>query len=646
MSTHRNQDPFSVKLSGQQVMGYVLKDTNQTIWQDGYIPDSNDQNIWLWENIAKYKINILLIFILISFGLLLARTSYLQIWKGDYYQGVAEGNRLKEVILTPNRGLIFDTRADLLVRNIPSYSLFFTPAYLSKDESIWTPIINEIATKTGSDQQELKQKVINSKDLGYQTIDLIEHLNYQEAIAFKLKEQEWPGFEVQERSIREYIFAEETTHLMGYLGKITETEFSALRKENYQLIDWLGKSGLEKKYESQLRGTVGVKNIEVNSRGRELKVISWQDPISGSDLMLHLDIKLQDQAYRAFKEYTKAKNKSRGVVIIMEPKTGGVKTLLSFPSYDNNIFGKKISFDEYKKIFESSDNPLINRAIAGQYPSGSTIKPLIAAAALQEGIVTEQTTFNSTGGIHYDQWFFPDWKAGGHGVTNVIKAIAQSVNTYFYMVGVEQYNQTKGLGVDKMYYYLTNFGFGEKTNIDLPGESLGLVPNREWKWEEKKEPWYPGDSMHMAIGQGDLLVTPIQLVAYVSAIANNGIYLKPQVVKAIREGQNMIPVQSEMIHNSLFSKENIEIVRRGMREGVLTGSSRQVNSSFYTAAGKTGTAQAQANKPTHSWFVGFAPYENPEIAWVVLVENGGESTDMAVPIMKKILDYYFSQKKP
>ena len=288
--------------------------------------------------------------------------------------------------------------------------------------------------------------------------------------------------------------------------------------------------------------------------------------------------------------------------------------------------------------------PLFFRSISGEYPSGSTIKPVLASAALEEKIIDRHTSFNSVGGLWVGgRWFFPDWKAGGHGLTNVIKAIAWSVNTYFYYIG-GGYGDFQGLGVERIGKYLKLFGLGETLGLDLPGESAGFVPTAEWKKKEKNEAWYIGDTYHLSIGQGDLLVTPLQVNSYTATIANGGRIYRPHLVKGIiaAAGQGE-PLASQVIREKFISSQNLEIVRQGMRQTVVAGSAASLNGLSVPAAGKTGTAQWNSNKKNHAWFTGFAPFDQPDFCLTVLVEEGGEGSSLAVPIAREIMQYWFGR---
>jgi penicillin-binding protein 2 len=337
---------------------------------------------------------------------------------------------------------------------------------------------------------------------------------------------------------------------------------------------------------------------------------------------------------------------AKATAVALDPRSGEILAFVNLPSYDNNLFSKGISGTDYANLLNNKNNPLLPRAIAGEYPSGSSIKPFIAAGALQEGNINENSTVNSTGGIKVGEWEFPDWKKGGHGITNVTKAIAESVNTFFYAIG-GGYGNIKGLGPDRMKHYLNLFGFGEDTGIDIGGELPGSIPDPVWKEKTKNEDWYLGDTYHMAIGQGDTLVTPLQIANATCAIANGGKLYKPRFVhEVVDENDKVLEVKPpEIIRKGFISPSNMDIVKRGMRQTVTSGSARSLNNLPVAISGKTGTAQfGPDEKKYHGWFTSFAPYDNPKIALTILVEGAGGGDETAVPIAKEVYKWYFGNR--
>ena len=414
---------------------------------------------------------------------------------------------------------------------------------------------------------------------------------------------------------------------------------------DYSLIDYVGKTGIEYFYEKELKGVSGKKNIEVDALGRQKKVINEIPAKNGYNIRLSLDLGLQLKAEEILKKHLENKKLNRASFIALNPSDGSVLALISLPAYNNNLFSGGISQDNYNELLNNPNRPLLNRAISGEFPAGSTIKPVFSAAALQEGVINEKTSFLSTGGLRISQWFFPDWKAGGHGNINVRSAIAWSVNTFFYYIG-GGYGDFSGLGLDKLMDYAKLFGLGQKTGIDLPAEASGFLPSAKWKEDNINEPWYIGDTYHLSIGQGYLLTTPLQVANYTAAIANGGTLYKPHMVSEIfdENGEVISKYQGEVIKNNFIDFKNMETVRLGMKDAVDYGSARLLSYLSVPSAGKTGTAQWSSTKDTHAWYIGFAPYENPEIAFVVLVEEGGEGSSTATPIASEILKWYFEER--
>ena len=497
----------------------------------------------------------------------------------------------------------------------------------------------------------LLDKVVIGSLESYQPLFIADNIDYDRSMILSLELSNLPGVFLSNKISREYIFPvldEKTgdkalsfSHLLGYTGKISESEFNKLG-DDYSVIDYIGKSGLEYSWEKDLKGVPGRKNIEVDALGRQKKVVNEVPAQDGANLRLAIDADLQRKTEAVVDNYLKKLNLHRASVIIMNPQTGEVLSLVSVPSYDNNLFAKGIKQEDYQKYLNDPEQPLFNRAISGEFPSGSTFKLVVSSAALQEKIITETTSFVSTGGLRLGQWFFPDWKAGGHGVTNVKKALADSVNTFFYYIG-GGYQDFVGLGVDRLAKYAKLFGMGLPSGIDLPNEASGFVPTADWKKATKGEGWYIGDTYHFAIGQGDVLVTPLQVANYTAAVANGGKLMEPHIVSGILDSNNNVvrEIAPKVIRDNFIDAANINIVRDGMRQTVLTGSARSLQAVPVPMAGKTGTAQWSTKKAPHAWFTGFAPFDNPQIVITVLVEEGREGSTVAVPIAKEILQWYF-----
>jgi penicillin-binding protein 2 len=491
----------------------------------------------------------------------------------------------------------------------------------------------------------------------YQPLFVADNIDYDKAMLLDIDLPSWPGVFLTSKTRREYLLPSATSttpivganslaHVLGYTGKINDQELALLGKD-YSLIDYVGKTGLEYSWEKELKGTAGSKNIEVDALGRQKKVINEVAAVDGYNLQLSLDLDLQEKAEEVTKSYIEKAGLHRASVIIMNPNNGEIMALVSLPAYDNNLFAKGISQEDYNKFLNDPEQPLFNRAISGEFPSGSTIKPIFAAGALQEGVITETTSFLSNGGLRIGQWFFPDWKAGGHGITDVKKALADSVNTFFYIIG-GGYKDFKGLGLSGLVKYCKLFGLGELTGIDLNGERKGFVPTAAWKEQVKKEPWYIGDTYHLAIGQGDIIVTPLQVANYTAAIANGGTLYRPHLVSKILDTNNKVVsvVAPQIIRSNFIDQKNLEIVREGMRQTITAGSARSLSIVPVPVAGKTGTAQWSSKKGPHAWFIGFAPYDKPQLVIMVLVEEGVEGSTISAPIARDILKWYYTVHPP
>ncbi len=601
--------------------------------------DDTGRKQFLSLSLGEKKLKFFLFFLVLGILILLGKSFYLQIVQGNNYFSLAEDNRIRTKYVKAQRGIFYDASGEVLVRNISGFSLFITPADLPRDNKERQAVIENISSIIGLSSQEISDKLLDYRYF-FQPIVIETGIDYQRAMALKIASADLPGISLEVDTWRQYLAGDSFSHLLGYVGKINSAEYES-NKNEYLLIDNIGKTGLEKSYENLLRGEHGKKLVEVDALGQEKKIISTTNFVPGDDLVLSIDADLQRKVYEVLD--SQLKKKKTAVVIISNPKNGEILSLVDYPNYNNNLFALGIDSESYKKLIEDPQKPLFMRSISGEYPSGSTIKMVIASAALEEGIVTRNTTVNSTGGLQVSQWFFPDWKAGGHGTTNIIKAIAESVNTYFYYVG-GGYGDFKGLGVELLDKYMNLFGLGDKLGIDLPGEKDGFVPTPEWKNEVKKEPWYIGDTYHLSIGQGDLLVTPLQVNFYTNVIASGGTLYKPELVKEIihSSGEREI-IMPEVIRKDFVSASNINIVREAMRAAVVSGSARSLNSLPVMVAGKTGTAQWNSNKENHAWFTAFAPYNNPNFTITVLVEEGGEGSAAATPIAREILTYWFSK---
>ncbi|MFH1426666.1 MAG: penicillin-binding protein 2 [Candidatus Kerfeldbacteria bacterium] len=572
------------------------------------------------------------------------RAFYLQILQNERYINQAEGNRTHTTVIKALRGVVYDQNGVPLVRNIPSFRLMITARELPhRSDQDYEQVLESIQSISDLGDDEFNERLLRSFQSG-QPVELRTNISYNDALPLMIQAQHIRGASVETFYVREYLAGEPFGHIMGYMSKLTEDEYEENRDNGYQFNDDIGKTGLEASYEAELRGRDGLHKSEVDYRGREISVMSDSRSEAGFNLKLSIDINLQEYIYNLLGNAVELQGLPGAAAIALDPNDGSVLALVSYPSFDSNVFTGGISQKDYDELIRDEKNPLFNRCIAGTYPSGSVFKPVVAAAALEEGVITASTSVFSSGGIQIDQYFYPDWKAGGHGDTNVIKALAESVNTFFYLAGGGDNETTTGLGVERITGYAKQFGLSEPSGIDLAGEQSGFLPSKAWKEEYKDEQWYIGDTYHLAIGQGDILATPIQIANYTAAFANGGTLFRPHIVHSITTQNDELvrDIEADPLSTSVVSAQTIQTVRRGLREAVLTGSAKLLQSLPVSSAGKTGTAQFGDEEKTHSWFTAFAPYEKPEIVITVLAEEGGEGNETALPLAQSILQYYFS----
>lgn len=606
---------------------------------------------YIGPSLSSRKLTACFVVFFMMLGTLFARAGYLDLVKGGTYRAQAEGNRLRIAAIPAERGVIYDRNGTLLVRNVPDFTLTVTPADLPRDPKERENLIVQIAEAVSVTPVDVEKSLRNYPANLASPVPIKEHLDYEQALRLDIQSGRLSGVALAAGTKREVLLKPEgasepimsLSHVIGYEGRINEAEYARLKNEGYLPTDAIGKTGVETTYQKELRGTYGKKQIEVDAFGREQKVLASDEPVQGMDLTLSIDAKLQAVAEQSLRNSAARNGFGRGAAVAMDPKTGEILALVSWPSYDANIFARGISTKEYQALLQDKNQPLYPRAVSGAFPPGSTIKTIVAAAALAEHVVTPATTVLSTGGIHFGAWFFPDWKNGGHGVTNVTKAIAESVNTFFYAVG-GGWDKIDGLGIARLVSWYRKFNLGSKLGIDLPGEAAGFVPDEAWKERVKDEVWYIGDTYHVAIGQGDMLATPLQVAEWTAVFANGGTLVRPHVVKQIRSEKTIEKIAPQPIATNVVPKDVIDVVRQGMRQTVLAGSAQSLKTSFTQIAGKTGTAQWSSDKPTHAWFAGFAPYDDPQIVVAVLVEAGGEGSHSSVPVARDIIEAWLRPK--
>lgn len=597
-------------------------------------------------SVSPAAIRIVFALMVAGAALIAARAFQVQVVAGGRYLAMSEGNRSRIERLTPERGIIYDRGGAALVRNVPSFTAAITPENLPLEASARLLVLARLAEILAITPQEIEETLKTFGKYPTLPVSIGRELTHEQAILLRIEADKLPGLTLQTGSRREYLTASarSLSHVLGYEGRMTDADIAAAGPD-YLPTDKIGRTGVERSYESVLRGRPGERRVEVDAGGRIKKVLAEEPGAAGKNIVLTIDLDLQRQAERSLQTTLKKFGKARGSVIVMKPSTGEILALVNEPDFDNNLFAKGISSEEYRKLAEDRNTPLFARAIAASLPSGSTFKPVIAGAALEEGTITPATSVLSTGGITYGAWFFPDWKAGGHGPTNVTKAIAESVNTFFYAIG-GGYDRIVGLGPERIAEYASRFGFGSTLGIDLPGEGAGFLPSKEWKERVKNEPWYIGDTYHIAIGQGDILVTPLQVAAMTAVFANGGTLYKPHVVAATTSVDgDREPVAAAAIRTEVLGRNSIEVVRRGMRQTVTAGSGRGLADLPVAVAAKTGTAQWNSDKPNHAWFTSFAPYDQPEIVVTTMIEEGEEGSRTAAAVAKEIYAWYFGGRR-
>lgn len=594
------------------------------------------------------------------FSIIFGRLVQLQLLHGYEYRQLAEGNRQRVVPIPAERGLIFDRVGRQLTKNVPKFSLVFIPQDLPRGPEPRRLLVDRLTVLTEIPREDIERLITEFGSYSYESIIIKENLDYDTALSLYIAAADLPGIGIERGSKRLYsqqsFLTKENeptstpftslSHILGYVGKLNPTELQELRPRGYRPSDSLGKIGVEKTYESILRGTYGNQRIEVNAQGKQQAVITEQGPEPGHHLTLTIDAAMQQTLETLLREALAKAGATKAAAVALDPRSGDVFALVSLPDFDNNDFSGGITSSSYQSYLDNPNQPLFHRAISGTYPSGSTIKPALAAAALEEGIIRPLTTIQSQGGLQIGQWFFPDWKIGGHGPTNVRKSIAWSVNTFYYYIG-GGYGTFLGLGVDRLTSYLHRFGFGEATGIDLPGEAAGLVPTKAWKQETVGEPWYIGDTYNLSIGQGHFLATPLQIAMMTATIANGGTLYHPRVVKEIVNPVNTAiqKISPSPLRSRVIGAEHLTVVQRGMRDCVVYGSCQRLASLPMNVAGKTGTAEWRRDHKPHAWFTSFAPAEEPEVVLTILIEEAGEGSAVAVPVAERFYRWWWNYQR-
>lgn len=569
---------------------------------------------------------------LFLFAVLLFRCFQLQVLFGSNYREWSERNSVRQIPVLASRGHIFDREGRILVDNRPSYSLFLVPHEFSKN-LVNTAVVSSLL---GLSEEELVARIDEVKDGLFTPVRVIKDMDFETLSKVEENRLDLPGIFYQVEPARTYPVGVRATHVLGYLGEISEAELKSSRGRDYRRGDIVGKSGVERNYDSYLRGEGGYRYVEVDVRGREVGNFRGRRdvfPVSGRDLMLTLDLDLQGLVEEIL-------DGRRGSVVVMNPQNGEILAMSSKPDYSLEPFARGVSPIFWERLRQDSDKPLLHRTIQAQLPPGSTYKLILTAAALEEGLVSSEADVFCRGYFRLGKRVFHCWKSEGHGFVDLLDALEVSCNVYFYQLGLKT-------GVDRWARYGKQFGFGLSTQIDLMGEGRGLLPNRRYLDEKYgSKGWSKGMVVNLAVGQGDLLVTPIQMAKLAAIIAMEGRFFRPHVVKSIQDPVSGVWEEKSLDFSQVngFSSRTYKLLKEGMYRVVNNplGTGRGARVHSVDVCGKTGTAQNPQGEP-HSWFIGFAPRVNPEVSIVVVIENGGSGGSVAAPLAGLILRWFFGE---
>jgi penicillin-binding protein 2 len=625
--------------------------------------------------------------VVVAFALLALQTWQLQIVRGDEYSDMAAENRFRLKSIDAARGVIYDRDGRLLAGNVASFAVSIVPADLPEEDEdrvlqylstlLDVPVSSSDVGRSQTEdidrsslagtadyepEPQLKERLDAGRDAPFTPVRVKSNVARETAFIIEEQRLQLPGVIVEIEPLREYISGTLFAHITGYVGHIPEQEVESYVGDggsDYDSNDIVGLTGVELTYEDELRGHKGQSHVEVDVTGREIQTIGTQvDPVPGHNLVLTLDADLQAAITEILEEGIRDAGSESGVAVAMDPRNGEILAMVSLPSYDSNLFIGGIAEEDYTLLSDDPRHPLVNHAISGQYPPGSTFKVVTAAGGLEQGTVTRSSTIFCPGTIWIPHRFAPEdpelaqafncWLKTGHHSTSMVEAIAQSCDIYFGVLA-GGYGEFEGLGQAALAQYALYFGLGEPTGVDLPGETAGLVPDETWKRLTYGETWVTGDTYNAAIGQGFILTTPLQILNATAAVANGGELYRPQVVREVRDADGNVvrAFTPDLVRSVPVSDENLATVRQGMRAAVTHGTAMAANLGGVVVAGKTGTAEFpgqrdwEGNLPTHAWFTAFAPYDDPEIAVVVFVEGGGEGSLVSVPMAAEILAYYF-----
>lgn len=577
---------------------------------------SSNLKISIWRLLPLYLI------CLGTFFILTTKLFNLQILEGNNFYNMSEQNRIRLKVIRAPRGVIYDRNGKVLAQNIPGFRVVFDPTKVKDTKSV----VKSLAVKLKIPKEEIINKIIAAN--GPFTVK--NEVDQDAIFTIESNEEVFPGVSVEVDPIRQYLYPDALSHLLGYTGEISQTELD--QNKSYQAGDKIGKSGIEESYESQLRGLDGYELYKVSASGKKEGNILTTEPKAGKNITLSIDLDLELKMKEYLAKQLQESKASVGSAVAMDPRTGQVLGMVSLPSYDDNLFAKGISNVNYQKLINDPLNPLLNRVIGGAYPPGSIFKIVTSSAALEEGKINQDTKIEDTGyvqlgSIKFTNWFYSEY-GRTEGLINIIQAIARSNDVFFYKVG-------QLVGDKAIQEWAKKFHLGERLGINLDGEVSGLVPTEEWKQKARGESWYPGETLNLSIGQGDLQIPPLQVVTLTSTVANQGKIMKPLLLK---------DEAPQVLNENFVSQKTLDLIKTGMSKVVQTGGTAWPFFDFkIPAAGKTGTAESGHEKP-HGWFTVFAPLDHPQIAVTVIIENSGEGSNVSAPVARKILDYWFSRK--
>ena len=613
------------------------------------------RNIQMDLNRFRSRVVVVTFVILIAFGILCLRLFYLQVIRYDDLNAAAESNRTAIVPIVPNRGVIMDRNGVVLATNYSAYTLEITPSKVVAPVEEVIEQLSAIIDIQTRDKRRFKKQVDESKSID--SVPIRTRLTDEEVARFAAQRYRFPGVEIRARLFRNYPYDQLASHVIGYIGRINTSEKAKIEESedagNYRGTEYIGKLGVEQSYENQLHGTTGVQEMETSAGGRAVRRLNSSQSVPGNSVVLSIDIKLQKLIEDLY-------GTRRGALVALDPKTGEVLAFVSKPTFDPNLFVDGIDVDNWQALNESPDKPLLNRALRGTYPPGSTYKPFMALAALQSGKRSEKVSISDPGFFMFGNHRFRDDKEGGHGVVDMYKSIVESCDTYYYTLA-------RDMGVDLIYEQMKPLGFGQITGIDILGESRGVLPSTDWKRttykKAEQQRWYSGETISLGIGQGYNSFTMLQVAHATATIANNGLKMRPHIVREVLDVETKAPtpVAKEPIGQLPLSPENLDIIKRAMIGVNIEGTSAtSFAGAQYVSAGKTGTAQVYTVKQNekynaatvdermrdHALFIAFAPADDPKVALAMVVENSGFGAQNAAPIARRVFDFVIMGQYP